>query len=89
MKFAQNMDMGYLKVDPDGQGHRSKSRGQKILFEASFDRLTDDIEDQGSHGPGSKVLRVKISQKVKGLGYQVKNLISHQLLEMCLVQTHQ
>ena len=30
MKFGQNMDMGDLKVDTDGQGHRSKVKVTRL-----------------------------------------------------------
>ncbi len=36
LKFGQDMDMDNLEVDPEGQGHRSRSPGQKTWFQVSF-----------------------------------------------------
>ncbi len=41
-------------------GQRSRSAGGKTLFEASFDRLTGNIEGQESQGSRSKVTWVKV-----------------------------
>ncbi len=77
-------------------GQRSRSLGQKTIFEASFNRLPGNIEGQGHMGPGqrshgsrSKVTRVKVKGhegqgQLKGQGHQVKNVSFDRLT--CIVR---
>ena len=55
MKFGQGIDVCDPSVDLEGQGHGSRSQGQKMLFQVPFDHLTGNFWSHGSHGSRSKV----------------------------------
>ena len=74
MKYGQSMDVGDPKVDPEIQGQRSRSPGQKTCFEASFDRLTGKIAGQGPHGMTPRLtlkVKAKLSNYISYISFHV------------------
>ncbi len=54
MKFGQHMNVNDLKVVIEGQGQRSRSRGQKTFFRSHWTTLQVIFEVKGHMGQGQR-----------------------------------
>ena len=81
MKFGQNMDLDDPNVDLEGQGHRSKVKGQghqvkKHYFRSHSTTLQAIYEVKGHMGHGQRSHGSRSKVALEGQGHQVKNVIS-------------
>ncbi len=83
MKFGQIMDVDDPKVDPEGQGQRSRSVGQKrdlrpylICLQVLLEVKDHLGQGQRSHWSRSKVTWIKMNLKVKAIRSKC-NSMSH------------